>query len=53
MLGVSNFHKADSRLTLLRERVVGLLEIQCLVRADGRPTLLGESIVEPCLTPGE
>ena len=27
-----------------------MLEIQCLVRADGRPTLLGESIYDSGLT---
>ena len=44
-----HFLKADSRLPLLGERV-DLLGILCLSRADGRPTLLGESIVESCLT---
>ena len=41
MLGIPNFLKADSSLTLLGESVADLLEILCLVRADGRPTLLG------------
>ena len=38
--GWSNFLKVDSRLTLLRESVADLLEILCLIRVDGRPTLL-------------
>ena len=48
--GMSNFLKADSRLTILGERVDDLLEILCLFRADGRPTLLEESIVASCLS---
>ena len=32
------------------ESIADLLGILCLFRADGRPTLLGESIVESCLT---
>ena len=41
-----NFLKADSRLTLLGESIADLLEILCLVRVDGRPTLPRESIAE-------
>ena len=32
------------------ESVADLLEILCLFRADGRPTLLGESMAGSCLT---
>ena len=44
-MGIPNFHKADCRLTLLGESV-DLLEILCLVRTDGRPTLLEESTAD-------
>ena len=47
---MSNFLRDDSSLTLLGESVVDLLEILCLFRADGRPTLLGESMADSCLT---
>ena len=40
--GIPNFLKADSRRTLLGESVADLLEILCLLGADGRPTLLEE-----------
>ena len=33
-----------------RESIADLLGILCLFGADGRPTLLGESIAESCLT---
>ena len=32
------------------ESITDLLEILCLFRADGRPTLFGESIADSCLT---
>ena len=35
---------------MLGESVADLLGILCLFRADGRPTQLGESIAESCLT---
>ena len=53
MLGILNFLKADSRLTLLGESIADLLEILCLFGDDGRATLLGESTAESCLTSGE
>ena len=34
----------------LGESIADLLGTLCLFRADGRPTLLGESIAESCLT---
>ena len=40
-MGIPNFLKADSRVTLLGESVADLLEIRSLIRVDGRPTLLG------------
>ena len=36
---------------MLGESITELLGILCLFRDDGRPTLLGESIAESCLTP--
>ena len=47
---MSNFLKADCRLTLLGESIADLLEILCLFGADRRPTLPGESMTESCLT---
>ena len=44
-----HFLKADSRLTLLGERV-DLLEILCLLGLIGDQLCSGESIVESCLT---
>ena len=35
---------------MLGESITDLLEILCLVRADGRPTMLGERIAESYLT---
>ena len=46
LLGIPNFLRADSGLTLLGESVADLLGILCLFGADGRSTLLGESIVD-------
>ena len=51
-MGIPNFLKADSRLTLPGESVAVLLEILCLLGADGRPTLLVENIAESRLTLG-
>ena len=52
LLGIPNFLKADSRLTLLGESITDLLEILCLYRAYGGPTLLGRVLLSLILLAG-